>query len=305
MNSTNPYAPYVNNARNGSAPAAERGVVLLAHGSRSGNHTIDGLREMVSRLQARLDADSAACRAKVVMACLEFIQPDLPAAVGALVDQGCGDITVMPFLLGQGTHTTEDLDEEIARSLAAHPHARISAAESFGADPALADIAASRVMRQPAAALNCPALNGKGSGGAKPTGVLLVKAGTRSPAETHGWLHTLGDMLEERLGDGYPVEVAQSHFGAPTMDAAARELVDRRGAASVTCVPYIFFPGLILTRNIMGGLDTLRQRYPAIPFSLTPTLGVDARLVDLTARRILSAQTPAPIPATANDRNAP
>lgn len=297
MNSTNLYAN-ANNARNGRAPAAERGVVLLAHGSRSGNHTIDGLREMVRRLQARLDADSAACRSKVVMACLEFIQPDLPAAVGALVGQGCCDITVMPFLLGQGTHTTEDIDEEIARSLAAHPQARISAAESFGADPALADIAAARVTRQPAAALN-------GSGGAKPTGVLLVKAGTRSPAENHRWLHTLGDMLEERLGEGYPVAVAQSHFGAPTMDEAARELVERRGAASVTCVPYIFFPGLILTRNIMGGLDTLRQRYPRIPFSLTPTLGVDARLVDLTARRILSAQTPAPIPATANDRIAP
>ena len=299
MNSTNLYAN-ANNARNGSAPAADRGVVLLAHGSRSGNHTIDGLREMVRRLQARLDADSAGCRSKVVMACLEFIQPDLPAAVGSLVARGCGDITVMPFLLGQGTHTTEDLDEEIARSLAAHPQARISAAESFGADPALADIAAARVMRQPAAALN-----GTGSGGAKPTGVLLVKAGTRSPAENHRWLHTLGDMLEERLGEGYPVAVAQSHFGAPTMDEAARELIERRGAASVTCVPYIFFPGLILTRNIMGGLDTLRQRYPRIPFSLTPTLGVDARLVDLTARRILSAQQPAPIPATANDRNAP
>lgn len=290
MNSANPYA---NNARNGSAPGAAWGVVLLAHGSRSGNHTIDGLREMVRRLQERLDGDGAGYRANVVMACLEFIQPDLPAAVGALVERGCADITVMPFLLGQGTHTTEDLDEEIARSLAAHPQARISAAKSFGADPALVEIAAARVMQQPAALLNG---RGMGSGGAKPTGVLLVKAGTRSRSENHRWLHRLGGMLEERLGEGYPVAVAQSHFGAPTMDEAARELVERRGAASVTCVPYIFFPGLILTRNIMGGLDTLRQRYPHIPFSLTPTLGVDARLVDLTARRILSAQPTAPIP---------
>ena len=290
MNSTNLYSN-ANNRRNGNAPAATQGVVLLAHGSRSGSHTIDGLREMVRRLQARLDGDSAGCRSKVVMACLEFIQPDLPAAVGGLVAQGCGDITVMPFLLGQGTHTTEDLDEEIARSLAAHPQARVRATESFGADPALADIVVARVMRQPAS------LNGKNGGGAKPTGVLLVKAGTRSAAETHGWLHTLGGMVEERLGEGYPVAVAQSHFGAPTMDEAARELVERRGAASVICAPYIFFPGLILTRNIMGGLDTLRQRYPHIPFSLTPTLGVDERLVDLTARRILSAQMAAAIPA--------
>ncbi len=293
MNSTNLYSN-ANNRRNGNAPAAPMGVVLLAHGSRSGSHTIDGLREMVRRLQARLDGDSAGCRSKVVMACLEFIQPDLPAAVGGLVAQGCGDITVMPFLLGQGTHTTEDLDEEIARSLAAHPQARVRATESFGADPALAEIVVARVMQQTVS------LNGK-SGGAKPTGVLLVKAGTRSPAETHGWLHTLGGMVEERLGAGYPVAVAQSHFGAPTMDEAARELVERRGAASVICAPYIFFPGLILTRNIMGGLDTLRQRYPHIPFSLTPTLGVDERLVDLTARRILAAQTAAAIPTTANE----
>ena len=294
MNSSNLYAN-ANNRRNGNAPAATRGVVLLAHGSRSGNHTIDGLREMVRRLQARLDGDGAGCRSKVVMACLEFIQPDLPAAVGELVAQGCGDITVMPFLLGQGTHTTEDLDEEIARSLAAHPQARVKATESFGADPALADIVAARVMQQPVS------LNGKIGSGAKPTGVLLVKAGTRSAAETHGWLHALGGMVEERLGAGYPVAVAQSHFGAPTMDEAARELVERRGAASVVCAPYIFFPGLILTRNIMGGLDTLRQRYPHIPFSLTPTLGVDERLVDLTARRILAAQTAAAIPTMANE----
>lgn len=261
----------------GSAPNADWGVALLAHGSRSGSDTIDGLRDMAQRLQRRLAAD----RARVVTACLEFIQPDLPQAVGSLVAQGVDSIVVMPFLLGQGTHTTDDIEEEIGRALAAHPQARIIASQTFGADPALVDIVAARVRQHPVS------LNG--NAGAAPTGVMLVKAGTRSPAEDHIWLHTLGQMLERQLGAGYAVAVAQSHFGPPTMDEAAAELAQGRGAAGVICVPYIFFPGLILTRNIMGGVKELGQKYPRIPFRVTPTLGVENGLVELTARRILAA----------------
>lgn len=263
--------------KNGAMPNSEWGVVLLAHGSQRGTHTIDGLREMVSRLQVRL-ADN---NARVRMACLEFIQPDLPQAVGGLVSEGCTDITVMPFLLGQGTHTTDDLEEEIARSLEVFPQARIKASDVFGPDPALVDIVVERVQARGVS------LNGKTDDGQ--TGVMLVKAGTRSQAEDHLWLFKMGSMLEERLGSDYAVAVAQSHFGSPTMEEAAAELVEKQGVSVVTCVPYIFFPGLILTRNIMGGLKTLGQKYPDVGFDVTPTLGIEDKLVELTARRILDA----------------
>ena len=263
--------------KNGASPDANWGVVLLAHGSQRGNDTIDGLREMVRRLQQRLGEGNAVVR----MACLEFIQPDLPQAIGGLVSDGCTDITVMPFLLGQGTHTTDDLEEEIARSLEVYPQAQIKASDVFGPDPALVEIAARRVLGQPAS------LNGKSA--AAPTGVMLVKAGTRSQAEDHLWLYKMGGMLEERLGADYAVAVAQSHFGSPTMEEAAAELVEKRGVSDVTCVPYIFFPGLILTRNIIGGLQSLGQKYPDVDFEVTPTLGVEDGLVELTARRVLDA----------------
>ena len=260
-----------------SSSNSDWGVVLLAHGSQRGNHTIDGLREMVQRLQERLGERNA----KVKMACLEFIQPDLPQAVGSLVSEGRTSITVMPFLLGQGTHTNDDLEEEIARALEAYPQARIKASEVFGSDPALVEIVVERVHEHSAS------LNGK-SGNA-PKGVMLVKAGTRSAAEDHLWLYQMGRMLEERLGAGYAVAVAQSHFGSPTMEEAAAELVEKQGVSAVTCVPYIFFPGLILTRNIIGGLEALGQKYPDVGFEVTPTLGVEDGLVELTARRILDA----------------
>ena len=263
--------------KNGVSPDANWGVVLLAHGSQRGNDTIDGLREMVRRLQERLGTSNA----KVIMACLEFIEPDLPQAVGGLVSEGCTDITVMPFLLGQGTHTTDDLEEEIARSLEVYPQARIKASDVFGPDPALVEIVLQRVQAQGLS------LNGKSADA--PAGIMLVKAGTRSAAEDHLWLYDMGRMLEKRLGSGYAVAVAQSHFGTPTMEEAAVELVEKRKASSITCVPYIFFPGLILTRNIMGGLKTLGQKYPGVGFDVTPTLGVEDGLVELTARRILDA----------------
>ena len=206
------------------------GVVLLAHGSQRGTHTIDGLREMVRRLQARLGEENA----RVRMACLEFIQPDLPNAVAGLVSEGCTDITVMPFLLGQGTHTTDDLEEEIARSLEVSPQARIKASDVFGPDPALVEIVVERVQS------NGVLLNGRS--GNEPNGVMLVKAGTRSQAENHLWLFEMGKMLEERLGEGYAVAVAQSHFGSPTMEEAAAELVEKRGVSAVTCVPVYLLP---------------------------------------------------------------
>ncbi|MYC07575.1 MAG: sirohydrochlorin chelatase [Chloroflexi bacterium] len=270
--------------RNGASPGAGWGVVLLAHGSQRGNHTIDGLREMVRRLQSHLGEDNA----KVRMACMEFIQPDLPKAVAGLVADGCTDITVMPFLLGQGTHSTEDLAEGIERSLEEYPHIRIKATAVFGADPALVEIIRQRVQAQVAQRNGSAGSITTGTTGA-PMGVMLVKAGTRSQAEDHLWLYEMGRMLEEQLGAGFAVAVAQSHFGPPTMEEAVADLVERQGAASVTCVPYIFFPGLILTRNIVGGVKTLERKYPGVGFAVTPTLGVDDGLVELTARRILDA----------------
>ena len=275
MTTTSGYGDYRNSG--GGAPDADWGVVLLAHGSQRGSDTIDGLRQMVSRLQERLAENNATVR----MACLEFIQPDLPQAVGGLVSEGCTDIIVMPFLLGQGTHTTDDLEEEIARSLEAYPQARIRASDVFGPDPALVEIVVERVQARGVS------LNGKSA--AAQTGVMLVKAGTRSPAEDHMWLHEMGRMLEKRLGMGYAVAVAQSHFGSPTMEEAAAQLVEKQGVSEVTCVPYIFFPGLILTRNIMGGVRTLGQKYPDVGFDVTPTLGIEDGLVELTARRVLDA----------------
>ena len=249
------------------------GVVLLAHGSRRGDHTINGLHDMVRRLQAALGDGSA----DVQMACLEFIKPDLAEAVTALADRGRSRITVMPFLLGQGTHLTDDLDGEIDKALRGSPGMDIRPSAPFGGDPALVDIVADRVMAHSRAT--------NGAVIASPRGVLLVKAGTRSIREDHQWFREFGALVERKLGDAFAVAVAQSHFGSPTMEEAARQLADR-GVSSIICVPYVFFPGVILTRNIEGGIADLMNSFSNISFSIGATLGIDDRLVKLAANRI-------------------
>ena len=88
------------------------------------------------------------------------------------------------------------------------------------------------------------------------------------------------------MGAGYAVEVAQSHYGDPTMEAAVEHLVDRRGASSVTYVPYLFFPGIILKRDVLGGMARLREKYPDLLMAVTPPLGADPRVMSVTAERV-------------------
>ena len=74
------------------------------------------------------------------------------------------------------------------------------------------------------------------------------------------------------------------------MEEAAAALVEGRGASSLVCVPYLFFPGLILRRDVLGGVERLREKHRDTPMTLTPTLGVDDRLVSIVLDRVRDAR---------------
>ena len=258
-------------------------------GNRDGNETPgwcrncpstpQGLQDAVERLEMELGPDSA----RVVLSCLEFIQPHPDQAVRSLVEQGFRQVVLMPYLLGHGKHATLELDEVLADLKAQSPQAQLYLSQGLGADGRLADLVVERIQDlnhsvpsagQPEAKKN------------RPAGVLLVKAGTKTQYDDCQWMKDLGQMVENRLGLGYAVAVAQSHYGDPTMDDAAASLVETRQVSSIICVPYLFFPGLILQRNVLGGLARLEERYPEIPMAATPPLGVDDRLISVAADRI-------------------
>ena len=80
--------------------------------------------------------------------------------------------------------------------------------------------------------------------------------------------------------------VAQSHYGDPTMESAAARLIQERGVERLVTMPYIFFPGMILKRNVLGTMELLQKSYPEVPMSVTPPLGMDDRVITVTVQRV-------------------
>ena len=275
------------------------GVVFVAHGSQRGASSDEcscsweengherppwcldcpstplGLRDAADRLQSSLGGQ----RAAVELSCLEFIEPHPDQAIRNMADRGLEQVVVIPYLLGQGKHVTLEMDEILDDLRTQLPALGLYLADALGPDPRMADIIVERV--QSLGLANTSENNAKG-----PTGVLVVKAGTKNQYDDCLWFQDLGRMVENRLGLGYAVAVAQSHYGDPTVDDAATKLVEERGAGRIVVVPYLFFPGLILKRNILGGMERIAQNYPTISLSVTPPLCVDDRMVAVAADRI-------------------
>ena len=275
------------------------GVVLLAHGSQRGTtraecscfwhsvsprppiwcpncpSTTEGLQDAAQRLQETLGDDQA----RVIQSCLEFIEPHPDRAVQILREQGLRRVVVAPFLLGNGKHATLEMDELLEDLRAQEPGLQLHLADGLGAEFDLADLVAQRVR-------SLPATNPIRSREAATTGVMIVKAGTKSEYDDCVWLEELGQMVELELGPDFAVAVAQSHYGDPTMDSAAAGLIEERGVSRIITVPYLFFPGMILKRNVLGEMDRLQKTFPDLPMAVTPPLGMDDRIIKVAAQRV-------------------
>lgn len=122
----------------------QAGLILFAHGSRDARwaEPFERLLERVAR---------AAPQARVVLAYLEMMPPDLPAAAAGLRDAGFRDIIVVPVFLGQGGHVRDDLPVLVQRTAARHPDCRLRLAGAAGEDDAVLDAIAAYCTRQLAA----------------------------------------------------------------------------------------------------------------------------------------------------------
>jgi sirohydrochlorin ferrochelatase len=218
---------------------------------------------------------------QMVLSCLEFIEPFPHEAVKILNDRGYDRVVMAPFLLGNGKHATLEMNEIIEEVRGQLPDIKLHLAGGLGMDSKLADLVVQRVKGLEASSEHSGTDQGTG-----PHGILLVKAGTKTEYDDCVWLEELGQLIEDELGDNYAVAVSQSHYGDPTMDTAATKLAETRGVSSIICVPYIFFPGIILQRNVIGGLEEIKARYPHIAVSMTPPLGVDDKIMSIAADRV-------------------
>ena len=268
----------------GSRRGASRDECSCSWAARSGEwpewcrncpNTPKGLAEASERLQSVLGKH----KAEVLLSCLEFIEPHPDQAVEILAGKGLNEVVIMPYLLGHGKHATDELEEVLDDVKRSTPQVKPRLAGGFGADSRLADLVVDRVR-------DLDGTPGVAPSHGQTVGVLIVKAGTKTQYDDCAWLRELGRMVERQLGPGYAVDVAQSHYGDPTMESASACLVEERGVSALVCVPYLFFPGMILRRNVLGGMTAAQEKYPHIPMHVTPPLGVDDRLVAVAADRI-------------------
>jgi sirohydrochlorin cobaltochelatase len=83
----------------------------------------------------------------VVLAFLEFMAPDLDAAVADLSAAGCREIAMVPVFLGQGGHLRDDVPNLLQRVAARHPECHIRLAVAAGEDDAVLDAIAAYCLR--------------------------------------------------------------------------------------------------------------------------------------------------------------
>ena len=116
------------------------GLVLFAHGARDARWA-----EPFLRLRERVA--HAVPDSRVVLAYLEFMAPDLDAAITELSAAGCRDIAMVPVFLGQGGHLRDDVPNLLRRVAARHPECRVRLAIAAGEDDAVLDAIAAYCLR--------------------------------------------------------------------------------------------------------------------------------------------------------------
>lgn len=253
-------------------------IILLGHGSRRGKDTDLGLEEIRRRLQIRFNNGQ-----KVRMAGLEFTPPSLEEAVLKLAGEGSRDILVMPFFLFCGKHLKEEIPRDIERIMPFVPQVSLRLTGNLGLDSRLLDMVEERIKSAfPEIQSNRKNREAENSQDGK-TGVILVRRGSRAEFDNGDDLFKLVKDINRELG--MPVEPAQAQFGHPTIPAAIQALV-ARGLKTIIVMPYLLFPGKVLYDNVMVEVAKARVLHPGVDFSVTPTLGVDERLVDIVVDRI-------------------
>ena len=114
-----------------------RALIVVDHGSR--REEANAMLAEVGRLIAESDGSY-----HVEVAHMELAEPSLAAAFDACVRAGARDVTVCPYMLSPGRHSTEDIPALATEAARAHPGVTFRVAEALGIDRRLAEVVLSR-----------------------------------------------------------------------------------------------------------------------------------------------------------------
>ena len=116
-------------------------IILFAHGARNPEWALP-FERLRTAVKKRLPGTA------VEIAYLEFMQPDLLAAAGGVVDAGARQIDIIPAFMAQGAHLKRDLPALVATAQVRHPQAVFKLHPALGESQPVIDAMAEDVARR-------------------------------------------------------------------------------------------------------------------------------------------------------------
>jgi sirohydrochlorin ferrochelatase len=115
-----------------------KGILIVDHGSRLSDAN-DMLREMADLIQSMAGSDVV-----VRYAHMELAEPDIPQGFAECVRAGATDVTVFPYMLSPGRHSTSDIPRMVAEAARAFPGVSFYVTPAFGLHEKLAQVVLER-----------------------------------------------------------------------------------------------------------------------------------------------------------------
>ena len=238
-------------------------VLLLGHGSRDAAG-VDAVHALAAAVRPQLPD------AEVEVAFVELAAPLLDDAL-ASAGARAGRVVVVPVFLFAAGHVKNDIPLALARARSRHPAVTFVAAPPLGAAPAV--IAAARARAIAAAA--APAR----------TALVVVGRGSSDP-DANAELYRAARLVAE----GAPwacVLPAFAGVAAPELPSAL-DLAARARPERIAVLPYLLFPGRVLSR-LGEQVAAFTARAPWAPALLAEPIGADA-VVDAVVARARDAR---------------
>ena len=115
-----------------------KGILIVDHGSRL-NDANEMLGEMAALIQSMAGSDVV-----VRYAHMELADPDIAQGFGECVRAGATDVTVFPYMLSPGRHSTSDIPRMVAEAARAFPRVTFNVTPAFGLHEKLAQVVLER-----------------------------------------------------------------------------------------------------------------------------------------------------------------
>jgi len=115
-----------------------KGILIVDHGSVK-SEANDMLRSMADVIQTMAGPDVV-----VRYGHMELADPNIAAGFSSCVEAGATDVTVFPYMLSPGRHSTSDIPRMVADVARTFPHVSFSVTPAFGLHEKLAEVVLER-----------------------------------------------------------------------------------------------------------------------------------------------------------------